>query len=226
MPWYKKNSQKENLLNATQIWEKFTIWSQRLNLILSELWWIEKDISWWNITKLGISLWWKQWEHSISWNKYVTWPNNILSNKDLLDVFNHEKIIIENSNKDNKLDFREKFEAKLRTQDGHFVRSKSEVIIDNFLYQYWLVHAYERKLPIEEDIYCDFYIPSWKDRPQAVYIEYWGIDDNQKYIERKNKKIEIYKREWLNLIELTENDIQNLDDILPKKLLQYKIKIY
>ena len=49
--------------------------------------------------------------------------------------------------------------------------------IDNTLYEYWLVHAYERKLPVEEDVYCDFYIPTGK-----VYIEYWGYENDEKYL--------------------------------------------
>lgn len=100
------------------------------------------------------------------------------------------------------------------------------MIIDNLLYQYWLVHAYERKLPIEEDVYSDFYIPPGNNRPQWVYIEYWWLENDEKYLERKKKKLELYKSNDLFLIELNDEDIQNLDDVLPRKLLQYKIKVY
>ncbi len=100
------------------------------------------------------------------------------------------------------------------------------MIIDNLLYQYGLVHAYERKLPIEEDVYSDFYIPPGNNRPQGVYIEYWGLENDEKYMERKKKKLDLYKINELPLIELNEDDIQNLDDILPRKLLAYKIKVY
>lgn len=122
--------------------------------------------------------------------------------------------------------FREKFEAKHRTQDWHYVRSKAEMIIDNLLYQYGIVHAYERKLPIEEDVYSDFYIPPGNWRPQGVYIEYWGLENDEKYLDRKKKKISLYKENELSLIELNEWDIQNLDDVLPRKLLNFKIKVY
>ena len=36
------------------------------------------------------------------------------------------------------------------------VRSKAEQIIDNWLYHKGIVHAYERRVPIEEEVYCDF----------------------------------------------------------------------
>ncbi len=95
------------------------------------------------------------------------------------------------------------------------------MLIDNWLYMSEIVHAYERKLPIEEDVYCDFYLPVGK-----VYIEYWGLEDDEKYLERKNEKLEIYKKYGFNLIELEDLDIQNLDDILPKKLLKFGIQAY
>ena len=53
--------------------------------------------------------------------------------------------------------FRSKFPATIRTEDGHVVRSKSEKIIDDWLYNHKLAHAYERKVPIEEDVFCDFF---------------------------------------------------------------------
>ena len=116
--------------------------------------------------------------------------------------------------------FRTKFPAKYRTQDGHQVRSKAEVLIDNWLFTNEIMHSYERKLPIEADVYCDFYLPKSK-----VYIEYWGIENNPKYKARKIEKQKIYKQLKINLIELTEDDVMNLDDTLPRLLLKYKVKV-
>lgn len=235
-----QTKEKPKLINATAIGKHFDISSQRLNLILSELGLIEKDLAaGWEITKLGKSIGGRQFEHETSGANYVLWPESIIQYKRLLEVFKENstdqpqtqtatvsspqtETQVANINKDN---FREKFEAKHRTIDGHYVRSKAEMLIDNWLYQYGLVHAYERKLPIDEDVYCDFYIPSGNGRPQAVYIEFWGLENDPKYTERKNKKIEIYKREGLSLIELTDADLQNIDDILAKKLRQFKVPI-
>ncbi|NCT93128.1 MAG: glycerol kinase [Chitinophagaceae bacterium] len=235
-----QTKEKPKLINATAIGKHFDISSQRLNLILSELGLIEKDLAaGWEITKLGKSIGGRQFEHETSGANYVLWPESIIQYKRLLEVFKENstdqpqtqtatvsspqtETQVANINKDN---FREKFEAKHRTIDGHYVRSKAEMLIDNWLYQYGLVHAYERKLPIDEDVYCDFYIPSGNGRPQAVYIEFWGLENDPKYTERKNTKIEIYKREGLSLIELTDADLQNIDDILAKKLRQFKVPI-
>ena len=86
------------------------------------------------------------------------------------------------------------------------VRSRGEMLIDNFLYFAGVAHAYERLLPVEEELYCDFYVPAGK-----VYIEYWGLDDDPKYIERKNIKKEIYKKSGFNLIELNNQQVDILE---------------
>ena len=220
---------KPKLLNATAIGKHFDISSQRLNLILSELGWIEKDIAGWQLTKLGKSLGGKQFEHETSGGTYVLWPDDILINKNLSSVFQevhtapeHTKTQVEKEPSKNVAEnFREKFPATFRTKDGHMVRSRAEVIIDNALYDYKLAHAYERKLPIEEDLYSDFFIPT-----ENVYIEFWGMENDPKYAERKKVKLEIYKKYDFKLIELNDSDISNLDDHLPKKLLKYGIKVY
>ena len=223
---------KAKLINATAIGKHFDVSSQRLNLIFSELGWIEKDIAGWEITKLGKSLGGRQFEHETSGGTYVLWPDNILQNKNLTSIFKEVANIpvqpkpqtdkptpnVKPATSDN---FREKFPATLRTKDGHMVRSRAEVIIDNALYDYKLAHAYERKLPIEEDLYSDFFIPT-----ENVYIEFWGMEDDPKYAERKKVKIEIYKKYDFKLIELNDSDISNLDDHLPKKLLKFNIKVY
>ncbi|NCU39971.1 hypothetical protein EOL99_03715 [Candidatus Falkowbacteria bacterium] len=95
------------------------------------------------------------------------------------------------------------------------------MLIDNWLYMAEIVHAYERKLPIEEDVYSDFYIPTGK-----VYLEYWGFEEDEKYLNRKKQKIEIYKKYGFNLIEICDKEVQNLDDHLPRLLLKFGITSY
>ena len=78
---------KPKLLNATAIGKHFNISNQRLNLIFSELGWIEKKIAGWVTTKLGKSLGGRQFEHETSGGSYVLWPESILLNKNLANVF-------------------------------------------------------------------------------------------------------------------------------------------
>jgi hypothetical protein len=168
-----------------------------------------------------------QQENSQSGIPFIEWSSTILGNQTLVNSIQEllgtvpaaPKIQTPQQKQTN--DFRTKFEAKFRSTDGHFVRSKAEMLIDNWLYMAEIVHAYERKLPIEEDVYCDFYIPTGK-----VYIEYWGYENEPKYLARKKKKIELYQKYDFKLIELNDEDVQNLDDILPRLLLKHGVQAY
>jgi hypothetical protein len=220
-----------SLLNPTAIGKHFDATSQKVNLVLSELGFIEHDIAGWRVTKLGVKFGGQQKKHHVSGASFVLWPPSILNNKNLVTAFGDEIlptaifVAPELQPSVNQENFRHRYPANYRTRDGHFVRSKSEVIIDDWLYTYGLVHAYERKLPINEDVVSDFHIPSGPGRPHAVYIEYWGMESDTRYKDRMIKKIELYRKNELPLIELGESDIQNLDDVLPRKLLEFKIKV-
>jgi len=116
-------------------------------------------------------------------------------------------------------DFRNKFPATHVTDDGHRVRSLGEVTIDNWLYKQEIVHGYERKIPIEENMFCDFIIPI-PGKKDCVYVEYWGLEDDA-YLDRKQHKIDLYKKYNLNLIELTRHSLEAIDDNMPLKLRPY-----
>lgn len=228
-PFNLKETNRKELVNATTVGKEFDLSSQRINLIFAEIGWTEKGIKGWSITSLGKKVGGTQFDHT-SGGTYVMWPKEILNNKSLLRSINNkdsqasvtEEKPIPANNK--PTDFRTKYPANLRTKDGHQVRSRAEVIIDNALYDYGLAHAYERKLPIEEDVYSDFYIPS-KNGGKAVYIEFWGLENDPKYSARKKVKKEIYSKYDLNLIELADKHIENLDDNLPRMLLKFDIRV-
>lgn len=229
-PFKSLNINNHEYLSISNLAENFWIWARKMNQIISELWWIEPNLKWWKLTKFWEKIWGKELIISKTWATYTKWPIEIKENNSLLDalwVKDINKInIIENktNNNDEKVDFREKFPASLRTKDWHYVRSRWELLIDNSLYEYWLAHAYERKLPIEEDVYSDFLIPA-KNWWKAVYIEYWGLENQEKYEDRKKRKQEIYLKNHLNLIELENKHIDNLDDYLPRMLLDFWIKV-
>lgn len=164
----------------------------------------------------------EQGEDSRSGIPYARWPEKIIKSRALKDSVDNMKGVDKPKTDSDKMDsFRHKFEATHRATDGHFVRSKAEMLIDNWLYMAEIVHAYERKLPIEEEMYCDFYIPTGK-----VYIEFWGYDNDAKYLARKQEKQAIYQKYNFNLIELTDQDVLNLDDILPRLLLKFGVQAY
>lgn len=116
-------------------------------------------------------------------------------------------------------DIRKQWEAMQRCNDGHYVRSYSEVLIDNWLYDNGYVYAYEKKVFLKKNpeaiLLSDFYIPEGK-----IYIEFFGLD-NEKYKTRKEEKIKLYESNSLNLICLEQDSIKILDDIMPQLLYKF-----
>lgn len=210
-------------LSATQLSGHFKLTSQKINQILDELGWINKAVKGWKVSQSGSRLGGIQKEDSRTGIPYVVWDETVLTNNSLQHSVNEfTGVNAEVKSTDNSVsNFRQKFEAKHRSADGHYVRSKAEMLIDNWLYMAGIVHAYERKLPIEEDLYCDFYLPTGK-----VYIEFWGLEDDPKYAHRKKIKQDLYAKYGFNLIDLNDHDVQNLDDVLPRMLLKFDIKAY
>jgi hypothetical protein len=52
------------------------------------------------------------------------------------------------------------------------------------------------------------------------------MEIDAKYCERKKEKIAIYEQYGFSLIELNDQDISNLDDVLPRLLLKHGITTY
>lgn len=203
----------KNKLTAKQISEKLgnKLSPSDINQIFVELNFIKKRNKGYLVTEKGKNFGAEQ--KNYMGNDYVCWDENILKNELFLKMVNGENDI---KDKDEE-DFRNKFKAEYRTKSGHFVRSRAEVIIADWLYSEYICFAYEKRVPIIEDMYCDFYLPK-----EGIYIEFWGYEEDNKYLKRKNKKIKLYKDNNLNLIEIDNNTINNIDDFLPKKILKFK----
>ncbi|CAM3695011.1 glycerol kinase [Parendozoicomonas haliclonae] len=213
-------------LTSSAIGQRLELSAQKVNAIFSELGWVDKALKGWHVTPQGKALGGLQREDYRTGVPFVCWPEDILGNKALVLSLKEvhgdlsQAIGLDDASSETQ-SFRDQFPATLRTTDGHMVRSKAEMLIDNWLYMAEIVHAYERKLPIEEEMYCDFYIPTGK-----VYIEYWGYENDARYLERKKQKLALYKKYGFKLIELNDDDVKNLDDVLPRMLLKHGVQTY
>ena len=219
-----ESSASPRLVRATEISRQSGIHINKVNPILAELGWLTKDQNGWIPTSQGVALGAVQQTFSQDNKKYVSWSESILTNNILIETiarFKGSDTTQQNlSENGDESDFRKRFPADYRTTDGHLVRSKAEMLIDNQLYYMGIVHSYERKLPIQEKMYCDFYLPVGN-----VYIEYWGYEDSPDYTARKRVKQELYRKYNFNLIELSDKHINNLDDHLPALLLKFGIAV-
>ena len=203
-------------LTAKEIAKKFDKNAKDVNLALLNLGFIKKCDNGYNVTDVG--KYYGGMQNYYMGRASVRWDERILYNEIFIDEIT--KFGVKVAKEEQKEDFREKFKAEYRTSDGHYVRSRAELVIANWLFVEGIAYAYEKRVPIKEDIYCDFYIPKGK-----VYIEFWGLEDNETYLKRKEKKIELYKKYNLNLIEIDNNTINNIDDYLPKELLKFGVSL-
>lgn len=102
--------------------------------------------------------------------------------------------------------------------DGDMVRSNGEVRIDDWLSENKIEHICEKKLPISDLLYCDWYLPKYD-----VYIEFWGsihfIDEGT----RRRYKENLYKKNDLKLISIEDADLINLNDRLNHEIGKLKV---
>ena len=93
-------------------------------------------------------------------------------------------------------------------------------MIDDWLFNHRIAHAYERKLPVEENVISDFYIPQGE-----VYVEFWGKENDPIYAKRMAEKQKIYSTRSLKLISLTNDELYRLDDHMPGLLRQHGVQL-
>lgn len=155
--------------------------------------------------------------------------------KNLITIFfdnkkkTEDKKVILNTKKEknnlsnfNDKDYRNQWPREIQCEDGHYVRSRGEKIIDDWLYHHNIVHAYEKSVYMKTNpqdvILSDFYIPKGN-----VYIEFWGITNNNDYETRKQYKILLYNKNNYNRIDLDNSHINRIDDIMPRMLGKFNI---
>ena len=97
--------------------------------------------------------------------------------------------------------------------DGHVVRSKGELVIDNHLHRLGIEHKYENTIRIRGmPIKYDWYLPKYK-----IYIEYWGYH-GKNYMQRKDEKLKLYRKGKLKLISIEDIMLKDIYTNLEKEL--------
>lgn len=214
-------------LTASQIGERNHLSARQINFMFAELGWIRRSGKGWVVTAHGTHAGAVQRESSSQKVPYVCWPEQVLHNpnvvmslKDVKADLSHAIGLDEIAGTEISL-YRQNFPAKLRAADGHMLRSKSELIIDNWLYMAGIVHAYERRLPVASEAFAEFYLPSGN-----VYLEYLGPESDRDYRQRKEIKLSLYKSHDLKVIALDEEQLRHLDVHMPRLLQEHGVRIY
>lgn len=122
------------------------------------------------------------------------------------------------------LDYRRVYPMTYRCKDGHYVRSKAERIIDDCLFENQILHVYEKRVvneDNEEEYYPDFYLPfegRLSGKEKGIYVEFFGLEDNEKYMKTELKKLAYYKSKGYDVIEVRDKNISCIDEYLEDQI--------
>lgn len=243
-PCWKKNNPKsepvdfETLINATKISEtletkhSWKISSRKLNTIFNELGWITKppyNQGGWKATKTGKRNGGADIPIKGDGSPYVKWAPSILENMALLNAVSRtlgvpkvetsttqSVFLDENTEAPNKSN-------SMKSSDGHWVRSRGELLIDNYLFGTRIAHAYEQEIYLQDGkkMVPDFMAITPKEN---VYIEFWGMEGNPKYDKRREAKKKLYKENGLELVEIFPKHLDKLDAYLNAVFARYAVK--
>jgi hypothetical protein len=100
-------------------------------------------------------------------------------------------------------------------EDTHLLRSSEEVRIDDWFHRNRDrigEHEVERRVPLNRLMYCDWFLPRWN-----IYVEYWGLTNEEWYRKARRVKERLYEQANLDLRSIEPEDMRNLDEILRYK---------
>ena len=199
--------------------------ARQINRALAELGLQRHSILGWELTSLGRSLGGQQAESDNSGAFYVTWPHEIIDHPVVhreLTRQSDQLLTEEPKPQAGEPDLfaqADAEQASCQGVDGHALKNTLELLVCNWLYMAQLVHAYQRALPVEEELFADFYLPDGN-----VYIDCWEADVPAGDLSAKLRKRELYREMDLRHLEINFADIERLDEVLGRGLLAYGIR--
>ena len=241
--WKKSNPSPEpidpeTLITATMIADdlqkkhSWKISSRKLNTIFNELGWITKppyNQGGWKATRTGKRNGGVDIPPKGDGSPYVKWAPDVADNKALMSAVTRtlgipkiETGTIQSVFDDENIDPPNKSNS-MKSSDGHWVRSRGELLIDNYLFGTRIAHAYEQEIYLQDGskMIPDFMAITPKGN---VYIEFWGMEGNADYDKRRNAKKQLYKENGLELVEIFPKHLDNLDAFLNAVFARYGVK--
>lgn len=114
--------------------------------------------------------------------------------------------------------------AKIKQQrylsdSNDLVKSRAELVVANWLFHHGFKFIYEKKTDTKERVISDFYLVDFE-----IYIEFWGLN-TPKYLKRKAKKVKIYKKHRLKLIQMNDESLKDLNAFFKNEFERFRIKI-
>lgn len=212
----------DSRISATSIGRHYDISPRIVNRLLAELGWLQSYAKGWQLTAIGESYGGIQKHDKQSGVPYVVWPRTLLADSYFSgEVARYDAQTGMTSSEAVEIDA----DYQYISIDGRHMLSIQEVKIANWLYLHGLLYAYRRELALGPDnnsdktIITDFYLPK-----SFVHVFYQGVVAGPDDLNRQLSRQELAKEYKLSVIELTDDDIEQLDHVLPRALLQWDIE--
>ena len=195
-------------LSATHIAGKLDLPARLVNLMLAERGWIKKHVRGWLLTQRGKAIGGEQHTSEQSGIPFVTWPETLLGNAQFLAVVAQLK--------------GDSFIASPNALSGQSVKSRTELMLENWLYLANVHHACGYALVAgNEKITADFFVPELQ-----LAIDVWNPADDAAALASKLTKQEFYKKHAYDYIEIHDENINQLDEQLARQLLGFGLAVY
>jgi hypothetical protein len=194
---------------------------RQINRALAELGLQAHTVLGWELTEQGRKLGGQQRESENSGAFYVTWPHEVVDHP----VVHRELQLQSEGNAQQLPGGADDLFAGVGTGewtgiDGHVLYTALEHQVCNWLYLAQLAHAYRRALPVEQELFADFYLPS-----AGVYIECWEPEESAERLALKLRKKDVYRELELRLVEVNARDGDRLDECLGRPLIELGIRV-
>jgi hypothetical protein len=206
-----KSLESNKTLTARAIGKPFGLSAREVNRIFSELGWIRHDLQGWVLTQLGCEQQGVQLENEHSGAFYVVWPEGVQQQLQLLTQLQR---VSPGSAPPSEA-------GRYCAMDGHQHNSVIEMRVCDWLYLAGLVHACHRKLPSEEPLIADFYLPS-----EQLYIECWGEHASAEGICHQLQRKEFYAQSGLKVVDVECDDLAHLDEVMTRELRRQGVRVY
>lgn len=212
-------------LTANQIAESFQRSGRFINRVLREMGLLRRAAKGWQLTEAGEAAGGVQ-KQTKAGAFYAAWPQSFISEPQLVRTLAALNRHLQRDQQEKDL-FDSEDVTELAGQkaflslDGHALMTSAELEVCQWLYMMSIPHAYQRNLGNHPDYRCDFYLPE-----HGIFIEIWeGTETAREMSEHLDKK------EWANshqltLIELSADDVDNLDEVLTRHLDELGIHVY
>ncbi len=200
-------------LTASNLAAKWDLPARLVNWLLAERRLIRRHVRGWLLTSEGARLGGRQQEADVSGVPYVTWPETLLEDAELL-------LLAAQIRGDDSL-------ALAPALDGQSVNNPVQRRINNWLYLARVVHARHYRLAWgQETCFADFYLPEL-----ALCVECWAdelaiSERRAQVLQRELEKQALYKKHVQDAIEFRDEAIAQVDERLARELLKRGLAVY